>query len=381
MKLLCVGGGSGGHVTPVLAVINEVAKLDPKLSVVFVTDKAFLKQTEGLIAQSPVPIEVRTVSAGKFRRYMDMALWKQVLRPDIGGKNMVDMFKVAGGVAQSIRMLKKFRPDVVFAKGGYVSLPVGYAAHLLKVPLVIHDSDARPGLTNRVLSRWATAIATGTPIKNYRYNAEIAHYTGVPVKDEFHPYSAEEKAAAKKEHGHTLAAPLVVVTGGGLGAKDINQAMVKIAQKLIDTGYEVTHVTGKANFDELSKVLPEDVRYHIQPFVYNGLASLYGAADVVVTRASATTLQELAAAAKPAIIVPNSSLGDQIENAKTYAADGAARMLRDEELAENPDCLFEAIKTVLADSKVSQELTTHIARYAKPNAAAEVAALIVRARK
>lgn len=345
------------------------------------TDKAFLKQTEGLIAQSPVPIEVRTVSAGKFRRYMDMALWKQVLRPDIGGKNMVDMFKVAGGVAQSIRMLKKFRPDVVFAKGGYVSLPVGYAAHLLKVPLVIHDSDARPGLTNRVLSRWATAIATGTPIKNYRYNAEIAHYTGVPVKDEFHPYSAEEKAAAKKEHGHTLAAPLVVVTGGGLGAKDINQAMVKIAQKLIDTGYEVTHVTGKANFDELSKVLPEDVRYHIQPFVYNGLASLYGAADVVVTRASATTLQELAAAAKPAIIVPNSSLGDQIENAKTYAADGAARMLRDEELAENPDCLFEAIKTVLADSKVSQELTTHIARYAKPNAAAEVAALIVRARK
>lgn len=310
-----------------------------------------------------------------------MALWKQVLRPDIGGKNMVDMFKVAGGVAQSMRLLKKFRPDVVFAKGGYVSLPVGYAAHLLKIPLVIHDSDARPGLTNRVLSRWATAIATGTPIKNYRYNAEIAHYTGVPVKDEFHPYTPEEKAAAKKEHGHTTSDPLIVVTGGGLGAKDINMAMVKIAQKLIDTGYRVTHVTGKGNFEELSKALPQDARYQVLPFVYNGLASLYGAADVVVSRASATTLQELAAAAKPAIIVPNSSLGDQIENAKTYAEDGAALMLRDEELAEDPNCLYEAVKRVLTDREVALALESRIAEYAKPNAATDVAELIVKAKK
>lgn len=340
-----------------------------------------MKQTEGLVAQSAVPLTIKTVSAGKFRRYMDMALWKQVLRPDIGGKNMVDMFKVAGGVAQSIRLLKKFRPDVVFAKGGYVSLPVGYAAHLLKIPLVIHDSDARPGLTNRVLSRWASAIATGTPVKNYRYNAEIARYTGVPVKGEFHPYTSEEQAAAKKQHGHDSSAPLLVVTGGGLGAKDINQAMMSVAQKFLEAGYHVTHVTGKANFDELSKVLPRDPRYTVVPFVYDGIASLYGAADIVVTRASATTLQELAAARKPAIIVPNSSLGDQIENAKAYAADGAAVMLRDEELAENPECLYDAVTKVLGDEELKHSLESHIATYAKPDAAADVAELIVKAKK
>ena len=312
---------------------------------------------------------------------MDVALWKQVLRPDIGGKNMVDMFKVAGGVAQSIRLLKTFKPDVVFAKGGYVSLPVGYAAHLLKIPLVIHDSDVRPGLTNRVLSRWAKVIATGTPVKNYRYNAELAHYTGVPVKEEFHPYSTAEQAAAKTQKGFDAAAPLVVVTGGGLGAKDINHAMVSIAPKLLDAGYQVAHVTGKANFDELSTVLPHDKRYVALPFVYEGLAELYGAADVVVARASATTLQELAAVAKPAVVIPNSSLGDQMENAKAYASDGAVLTLPDEELAENPDALYEAIRRGITDNALKNSLTKAIAAYAKPRAAEEVAELLIKAAK
>ncbi len=347
----------------------------------FVTDKAFLKQTEGLVARAAVPIAVRTVTAGKFRRYMDIALWKQVLRPDIGGRNMVDVFKVAGGVAQSIRLLKRFKPDVVFAKGGYVSLPVGYAAHLLKVPLVIHDSDARPGLTNRVLSRWATLIATGTPVKNYRYNAEIAHYTGVPVGSEYHPYTSAEQKKAKKALGHDADRPLVVVTGGGLGAKDINQAMLKVGPQLLTTGYDVYHVTGKTVFPELSKELPQDARYTAVPFVYDGLASVFGAADVVVTRASATTLQELAAAAKPSIIIPNSSLGDQLENAEAYEKDGAVRMLRDEQLAGNPEVLYEAIRELLRSAETMKALSTAISAYAKPGAAEEVAQLLLKAKR
>ena len=120
MKLLCVGGGSGGHVTPVLAVINELAKLDPELSVVFVTDKAFLEQTEGMLEELvSVPVQVRTITAGKFRRYMDMALWKQVLRPDIGGKNLVDMFRTAGGVAQSFTLFH-YRAKIIFKIKGFI---------------------------------------------------------------------------------------------------------------------------------------------------------------------------------------------------------------------------------------------------------------------
>jgi len=345
----------------------------------FVTDKAFLKQTEGLVKHADVPMAVRTVSAGKFRRYMDIALWKQVLRPDIGGRNMVDMFKVAGGVAQSLRLLRRFKPDVVFAKGGYVSLPVGYAAHLLKIPLVIHDSDVRPGLTNRVLSRWATSIATGMPIENYRYNAEIAQYTGVPVQAGFHSYSQAEQRNAKKALGCSAERPLVAVTGGGLGARDINQAMVAVAPRFIQAGYDVYHVAGKAAYDELSKTLPQDKGYTTVPFVYEGLAALYGAADVVIARASATTLQELAAAAKPAIIIPNSSLGDQLENAEVYSEKGAALMLRDEQLAEAPLALYEAVDTLLRDEKKREALSTAIGAYAKPTAAKDVAAMILKA--
>lgn len=349
------------------------------MSVLFVTDKAFLSQTEGLVKHASVPITVRTVAAGKFRRYMDIALWKQVLRPDIGGRNMIDMFKVAGGVAQSIRLLKQFKPDVVFAKGGYVSLPVGYAAHVLHVPLVIHDSDVRPGLTNRVLSRWATAIATGMPVKNYRYNAEIADYTGVPVRAEFQPYTEAQRRAAKKKLGHDESRPLIAVTGGGLGAKEINHALVAIGPKLLEAGYEVHHVTGKAAYATLKPQLPESSRYTAVPFVFEGLSEVYGAADLVVTRASATTLQELAAAATPAVIVPNSSLGDQLENARVYETDGAVLMLEDEQLTETPEVLYQIVHELLQNTAKKIALSTAIRRYARPDAAEKVAGMLVKA--
>lgn len=294
---------------------------------------------------------------------------------------MIDIFKVAGGVAQSIRLLKRVKPDVVFAKGGYVSLPVGYAAHLLNIPLVIHDSDVRPGLTNRVLSRWAAAIATGTPVGNYRYKAEFAQYTGVPVRAEFHPFTAASQRAAKKALGFDASIPLVVVTGGGLGARELNETMPVIGQRLLDAGYNVFHVTGKAPFHTVSKAVPSDDRYKLVPFVYTQLSAVYGAADIIVTRASATTLQELAAVAKPAIVIPNSSLGDQLENAETYADTGAILLLRDEQLIANPDALFEAIDVLGRDATQRTALARAIHTYAKPDAASAVAALIIRARR
>lgn len=312
---------------------------------------------------------------------MDMALWKQVLHPDIGGRNLVDMFKVAGGVAQSIRLIRKEKPNAVFAKGGYVSLPIGYAAHLLRVPLVIHDSDARPGLTNRVLSRWATKIATGTPITNYRYNAEISHHTGVPINTAFRPYSTQEQMAAKESLGFPQNQPLVAVAGPSLGAKDINKAMVAIGSDLIGKGISVYHVTGKHAYEDIKEKLPEHENYKIVPFVYDGMDRLYGAADVVVTRASATSLQELAAAVKTVIAVPNASLGDQLENAKKYAADGAVEVIFDEQLEENPAILAEKISELITDKSRSEELSKKLSAYAKSDAAEQVARLIWEAKK
>ena len=346
------------------------------------TDKAFVQQAQGLLEKNvAVPVTVRTIAAGKFRRYKDMAMWKQALRPDVGGKNIVDMFKTAGGVVASLALLRKIKPDVVFAKGGYVSLPVGYAAHLLHIPLVIHDSDARPGLTNRVLSRWATRIATGMPAENYQYKPTITHYTGVPVDAAFHVFDAEEQREAKRRYGVDEQRPLVVITGGGLGAKEINQAATVVAPHLLARGYSVYHVTGKGPFERVKAQVQETENYHVVPFVYEGFSGLYGAADVVVCRASATTLQELAAAARAAIIVPNSSLGDQLENARVYEQHQAARMLRDEALTEDPRVLEQAITDVLEDSAVRTALATGIAAYARPDAAAQVARLITEAKE
>ncbi len=328
-----------------------------------------------------VPIDVRTITAGKFRRYMDIALWKQVIRPDIGGRNLVDMFRTAGGVAQSLRLLRKEKPDVVFAKGGYVSLPVGYAAHMLHIPLVIHDSDVRPGLTNRVLSRWAVKIATGTPVKNYRFNADRAQYTGVPIGAEFHVFTDDERRQAKQAYGIDENRPLIVVTGGGLGAKDINQAIVRAAPKLLERGYTVYHVTGTGPYEQVRADSIHDAHYHLVPFVYENLAKLYGAADVIVTRASATALQEIAAAARPLIVVPNSSLGDQLENAKGYEEAGAVVLLRDEALQASPEALYDAIDELMQDVHKREKLAERLHAFAKLDAAAEVAQLIFDARR
>ena len=153
MKLLAVGGGSGGHVTPVVAVINEIAALQPDVQVTFVCDKAFASQSRGLMQHAAVPVQVRTIAAGKFRRYQHLSVVRQLLMPSIVLANILDIFKILAGICQSLWLVLHVRPDVIFAKGGFVCLPVGIAARCLRVPVVIHDSDARPGLTNRVMAR------------------------------------------------------------------------------------------------------------------------------------------------------------------------------------------------------------------------------------
>ncbi len=328
-----------------------------------------------------VPVRVQTIVAGKLRRYSDIPLHKQLLHIPTVARNVTDMFKVIGGILQSLWLLLRERPDVVFAKGGYVSLPMGWAAHILRIPLVIHDSDARPGLTNRILARWATMITTGAPLENYTYESERARYVGVPIDDTFHPFSADEQRAAKKMLGFDETTPLVVVTGGGLGARDINQAVVAIAQQLLEKGYGVYHVAGEKQFNTIQRAIPSDTRYMLVPFVYKDMAQVLGAADVVISRASATFLQELSALAKPIIIIPSSSLSDQIKNAEQYEKAGAAVVLRDEQIGENPTALLESIVKITTDNEYADSLSTHLHGLAKPQAAHDMAIVLLEAGK
>src|SRR6266542_1536153 len=225
MKILAVGGGSGGHVTPVVAVLRELRKEETDLEIRFWCDKKFAPEARGIIQHYDPSILVDTVLAGKLRRYHSLPVWLQLLRPfSILLPNIRDLLLVGCGFLQSIVKLFLWRPDVVFTKGGFVCLPVGCAAWLLKIPLVIHDSDAHPGLTNRVLAKFATAIATGAPLKYYSYPAEKAQYVGTPVNEAFQPFTLEERKELKESFGFNPKLPLVVVTGGGLGAQTINDA-------------------------------------------------------------------------------------------------------------------------------------------------------------
>lgn len=365
--------------TPVLAVINELKRLDPTLEAAFVCDRAFETQSRGLMSHAQAPVTVHVIHAGKLRRYHGIPLWKQLLDIPTVFQNIRDIAFIGAGFIQSLLLLRRFRPEVVFAKGGYVCLPLGYAAKVLGIPLVIHDSDTRPGLTNRVLSRFATSIATGSPLENYTYPVERSVYTGVPIDPAFHPFSEEEQRQAKHDIGIVdLEKPLVVVTGGGLGAASINAGVVAAAQRLLDDGFAIYHVTGKKHYDAVRSTAVEHPDYHIVEFVYKDMSRILGAADIVVSRGSATFLQELAALAKPVVIVPAEHLGDQIKNAVVYESADAAYVLRDGDVREG-DTLYRVIKQWQAEPSAAKEMTLRFHEFAKQDAAKDVATLIVQA--
>lgn len=311
-----------------------------------------------------------------------MSFWRH-LHPSIVLPNVRDLFFVGIGVIQSIVKLILWRPDVVFTKGGFVCLPVGFAAHLLRIPLVIHDSDAHPGLTNRILSRWATYIATGAPLEYYSYPAVKSFYVGIPISEEFVPFSRQERLLAKQELGFNPNRPLVVITGGGLGARRINEAVATELENILPMS-SVALISGSANYDELRATTPhDDSRFQLHAFISSGMATMLGAADVVVARAGATTILELAALAKPTILIPNAYLtgGHQLKNAKVYADKGAVKIIDEDDLLHDADILATTIKEVLTQQEASHAMAKIFYGFSKPHAATDMANIIEKALK
>lgn len=377
MKVLAAGGGSGGHVTPVVAVINEIAKEVPDVAVEFICDYAFEHQARGLMAGARVPVTVRVIAAGKFRRYAHLTFWQHFTVPHVVTDNIKDAFKVIKGFWQSVAIVRRFRPDIVFAKGGFVCLPVGLAAWVCGVPLVIHDSDTRPGLTNRILSRFARVIATGAPLENYSYDAKKTQYTGVPIDAGFMRKTDDEQRALKQRLGFSPDMPLVVATGGGLGAQSINEGMLRAAKELEENGINFYLVTGKKQYDSIATRLPASSHSRAVPFVYEGMADVLGAADVVVSRGSATTLQELAGLGKAVIIVPAHQLGDQLKNAAMYENAGAGVVIDNKQLLESSRELVAAILPLARDAALRESLGAALYGFARPHAAHDLAQLII----
>lgn len=356
------------------------------MEVRFICDRKFASQAQTILARSSLPITLKIVAAGKLRRYHGVALWRQLLDIPTLFLNIRDLFLIAIGTVQSLWQVLIFRPKIVFTKGGFVCLPVGFAAHVTHRPLAIHDSDPHPGLTNRVLSRWADVIATGAPLENYAYDKKRSHYVGIPVAHIFAPPTLEEQRQLKAQVMHDANRPLLVVTGGGLGAVRINLAMLTIAQKLIDSGIEIIHIAGAANGDgvteSIAQVLSEDQRpfYQVKGFVApEEMATLLKAADVVISRAGATTIAELANLGKAVMVIPSPYLtgGHQLKAAKMLGDANAAIVMQETTLAEKPQLFAERIINAATYGPEREALQKNIQAFAKPHAAEDMAELIL----
>ena len=385
MKILVVGGGSGGHVTPVVAVVREIWKVRPRAKIEFWTDKKYYKNARRITVENGMDLRIRKVVAGKLRRYTNFTFMMYLQHFDVVLKNILDFFKNIVGFFQSFFRLAFNRPDVIFFKGGFVCLPVGMAAKLLRIPYVIHDSDAAPGLTNRLLAKRATKIATGMPLEYYSYPADRAEWTGIPISDEFRPVSETKKRSYKKELDFDPDKPLLVVTGGSLGARNINVAIREILPQLLKQT-SVMLVAGRERYPEMMDLKEYEVwedgklktNFRMVKFS-SEMWKLFGAADIVVSRAGASTMTELSSMAKAVIMVPNEKLPGyhQVKNARAYEKANAALVIEDGEMNQNATKLLSAVKKLLKDATLREELSKNLRSFVKDNAAENLANTII----
>jgi UDP-N-acetylglucosamine--N-acetylmuramyl-(pentapeptide) pyrophosphoryl-undecaprenol N-acetylglucosamine transferase len=374
-----VGGGSGGHITPIAAIISSLREQKPRADIRVWCDRSFATQARQLLGTST---RVDIVVSGKYRRYANLSWWahfrRHLIRTHLA--NFIDLFKIGFGFLQSLFKLIVWRPKVVFCKGGYVCLPVGLAAHVLRIPLVIHDSDTVPGLTNRILARYASYIGTGAPVENYpNYPRNRTKFVGIPVRTEFHKLSTDEKIAAKEKIGLDGRKKLVLATGGGLGSSELSRVVVKEAPEIIDHDAQILLLIGESK----NLAVPEIDGLMVRPFLTDDYSRLAAAADVVITRAGATAMAEFASVGAATIVVPNPFLaGDhQTKNAMIWQKADATIVIEQKDLQTQPGLLSTEIIKLLDDDKLRSNLSKNLAKFARPDALDQMVKMILEALK
>lgn len=322
-KIVMTGGGTAGHVTPNIALFDSLQKDGYEIHYI----GSYEGIEKGLIEDKKIPYY--GISSGKFRRYRS---WK----------NLTDPFRVLHGFFQARRLLGRIRPNVVFSKGGFVSVPVVMAAKTRHIPVIIHESDLTPGLANKLAMPSATKVCCNFPETLPYLPKEKAVLTGSPIRQEL---LHGNKQAAKDFCGFTGDLPILMVMGGSIGSVYINNAIRGCIDTLL-TKYQIIHLCGKGNIDESLK----DKKGYAQfEYISENLPDLFAAADLVVARAGANSICELLALHKPNILIPlsrNASRGDQILNANSFAKQGFSAVLEEEEVTSEK--LMATIDDVMA---------------------------------
>ncbi len=317
-RIILTGGGSAGHVTPNIALIPKLQELG--------YDIQYIGSYQGIEKDliEPFGIPYHGISSGKLRRYFSV-------------QNFTDPFRVLKGLGQAHKLIHDLKPDVIFSKGGFVSVPVVLAGKHNHVPVIIHESDMTPGLANKLAIPGASKVCCNFPETLQHLPKEKAVLTGSPIRQEL---LSGNKLAALDFCGFTADKPVILVIGGSLGAVAVNNAVRSALPKLLEN-FQVIHLCGKGKMDES---LMDTKGYRQFEYIKDELRDLFALADIVISRAGANAICELLALRKPNLLIPlsaNASRGDQILNARSFERQGFSIVLEEEET--NDETLLTAV--------------------------------------
>lgn len=320
-RIILTGGGTAGHVTPNIALIPKLKEEGYDIHYI----GSYNGMEKKLIEDMRIPYH--GISSGKLRRYFDV-------------KNFSDPFRVIKGYGEASRLMKSLKPDVVFSKGGFVSVPVVMAAKNHRIPAIIHESDMTPGLANKLCIPSATKICCNFPEAMEHLPKGKAVLTGTPIRQELfngNPLDAIQFTGLQANK------PTILVIGGSTGSVKVNEAVRECLDELLKT-YQVIHLCGKGKLDITYEHRDGYVQYE---YIKKELSSLLALADIVISRAGANAICELQALAKPNLLIPlgaNASRGDQILNAESFKKQGFSYVLPEEELTK--ETLLNAVDQV-----------------------------------
>lgn len=323
-KIVLTGGGTAGHVTPNLALVETLKQAGYEIEYI----GSYEGIEKSLTADYNLPYH--GIATGKLRRYFDV-------------KNFTDPFRVIKGFSQASKLMKQLKPDIVFSKGGFVSVPVVFAAGRRKIPVIIHESDMTPGLANRLSFRYATKICCNFPETVEKLPSGKATFTGSPIRAELF---TGDKNKAKEFCGFTDDKPVIMVMGGSLGAVAVNEAVRAVLDKLLND-FNIVHLCGKGKLDESLIGKSGYVQYE---YIKDEMRDLFALADLIISRAGANAICEIAALSIPNILIPLSkeaSRGDQILNAESFVKQGFSVMIEEEDVTDQK--LYDTIVSVYTD--------------------------------
>ena len=305
-KIVFTGGGTAGHVTPNIALLPFLEKEG--------YEAFYIGSYNGIEKRlmEDFDIPYYGISTGKLRRYFDL-------------KNLSDPFRVIKGYSQALKILKELKPDIVFSKGGFVSVPVIRAAAALKIPCIIHESDMTPGLANKLCIPVATKVCCNFPETLKYVPSGKAILTGSPIRTEL---TSGNKLAALELCGFTANKPVAMIIGGSQGAASVNVMVREALPKLLEK-FQVVHICGKDKVDNLMLTIPGYKQFE---YLKSDLKDVFAMADVVVSRAGANAICELLALKKPNLLIPLQvgSRGDQILNARSFEEQGFSMVVRED---------------------------------------------------